>query len=712
MPGLRGARRRTAAQAGPLTLGVVLLLWFGAPDASAYIGPGAGFAFLTSFFLLFSSLMISCFLLLTWPLRALVRWLRRRKAYARGSVRRVVILGLDGLDPTLCEQFMADGELPHLTRLRAQGSFARLRTTSPSISPVAWSSFSTGVNPGRHGIYDFLSRDPRTYLPRLSSTDIGQASRRLTLGRYAIPLGKPRCKLLRKSQPFWKVLGDHGIFSTILRVPITFPPERFHGVLLSGMCVPDLKGTQGTFTFYTSHPDGPNAHTGGNRIPVTVDGTRIQSYIPGPINSLSARGEELRLAFNLTLDRDAEGAELEVSGRRFRLRQGEYSEWIPLRFKAAPGVRVHGIARFYLKQVAPHVALYLSPVNIDPEKPALPLSHPPVYSIYLAKLLGKFATLGLAEDTWALNERVLDEEAFLTQCELTHAERERMFFQALATTRRGLCVCVFDMPDRVQHMFFRYLNGPPPGAPSADSQKYRHVIRDLYRRMDVLVGRALAALDEETVLIVMSDHGFTSFRRGVNLNTWLNRNGYLALKDGAHGSEWLQGVDWAGTRAYAMGLGGLYINLKGREARGIVTRGPEYETLKQELVRRLSGLQDDETGEVAIREVFDSAALYTGPYRDEAPDLIVGYAEGYRASWESVVGKVGGRAFEENRKSWGGDHCVDPRLVPGVLFCNRAIQGENPSIMDLAPTVLALFGVDGPSYLDGKPLLFEDGKRQ
>ena len=302
MPSARRPYRQTAAQAGTFALGRVLLSFLRAPEASAYIGPGAGFAFLTSFFLLFSSLLISCFLLLTWPFRTLLRWLRRRKAYARGAVERVVILGLDGLDPTLCERFMAEGELPHLARLRAQGAFARLQTTSPSISPVAWSSFSTGVNPGRHGIYDFLSRDPRTYLPRLSSTDIGQASRRLTLGGYAIPLGKPRCRLLRKSQPFWKVLGDHGIFSTILRVPITFPPERFHGVLLAGMCVPDLKGTQGTFTFYTSHPDAPDGHTGGTRIPVTMEGTRIRSYVPGPINPISTRGEELRLAFTLTLD--------------------------------------------------------------------------------------------------------------------------------------------------------------------------------------------------------------------------------------------------------------------------------------------------------------------------------------------------------------------------------------------------------------------------
>lgn len=705
MPGFRLSCLRKSAQVITLSLGFFLLSFFMVPDASAYIGPGAGFAFLTSFFLLFTSLLVSGFFLLTWPIRSLLRWVRRRKAYAQGAVDRVVIVGLDGLDPDLCEQFMAEGQLPNLAKLQAEGSFVRLQTTFPAISPVAWSSFSTGVNPGRHNIYDFLSRDPRTYLPKLSSADISQASRQISIGKYTIPLGRPKCRLLRKSQPFWKILGDYGIFSTILRVPITFPPERFHGVLLSGMCVPDLKGTQGTFTVYTSQPDGAGEHTGGTRIPVTIEGGRIKSFVPGPINPFSRRGEELRLPFTLTLDREADVADLEVSGQTLRLQRGSYSEWVTLRFQAGLGMKVQGIGRFYLKQVLPHVVLYLSPINIDPEKPALPISHPLVYSIYLAKLLGKYATLGLAEDTWALNERVLDEEAFLTQCELIHAERERMFFEALAKTRKGLCVCVFDMPDRVQHMFFRYLDSRHPAAQGADSKRYRHVIRDLYRRMDELVGRVMAQLDEDTVLIVMSDHGFKSFRRGVNLNAWLHRNGYLMLKAGADGREWLQDVDWERTRAYALGLSGLYINLRGREARGIVNPGQEFEGLKQELIQKLTGLKDEEMGEVAIREVFDATAIYFGPYRDNAPDLIIGYHDGYRASWESVVGKVTGHVIEENRKSWSGDHCIDPKLVPGVLFCNRVIKAKDPAIVDIAPTVLKLFGVDIPPYMDGTPLI-------
>jgi hypothetical protein len=281
------------------------LLLVSASDALAYIGPGAGFAFLSSFFVLFTSLLLAVFFLLTWPIRALIRWVRRSQAYSTAMTERLVIVGLDGLDPDLCERLMEEGHLPNLAKLRAQGTFTRLQTTFPPISPVAWSSFSTGINPGRHNIYDFLTRDHRTYLPRLSSAEIREPSRHVTIGKYRIPLGKPKCALLRKSQPFWKLLGQHGVFSTVLRVPITFPPERFYGVQLSGMCVPDLRGTQGSFTWYTSQQDREGDHTGGERIRLNVLGTRVESYIPGPRNPISRKEEELRLPFSLVVDAEA-----------------------------------------------------------------------------------------------------------------------------------------------------------------------------------------------------------------------------------------------------------------------------------------------------------------------------------------------------------------------------------------------------------------------
>jgi len=223
--------------------------------------------------------------------------------------------------------------------------------------------------------------------------------------------------------------------------------------------------------------------------------------------------------------------------------------------------------------------------------------------------------------------------------------------------------------------------------------------------MDLLIGEVMEKIGEDDLLIVVSDHGFKPFRRGVNLNSWLYLNGYLSLKGGKQSREWFRDVDWKKTRAYALGLGGIYLNLKGREAQGIVQPGKEAELLKEELVRKLSGLRDGESGKVAINQLFDAATLYSGPYIPNAPDLIVGYNEGYRASWDGVTGKVNETVFEDNVKKWSGDHCIDPRLVPGVFFCNRKIDTHEPKLIDVAPTALDAFGVSIPPYMDGRALI-------
>jgi predicted AlkP superfamily phosphohydrolase/phosphomutase len=677
-------------------LAVVGLLVIGSGTAEAYIGPGAGFALLGSFLVLFLTFVLAIVALVTWPLRFLWRLLRGRKAYARAKARRVVILGLDGMCPDLVDRYMAEGKLPNLAQLREEGSYRRLQTTFPSMSPVAWSSFQTGVNPGRHNIFDFLTRDRRTYLPDLSSAQIRPPRRRLSLGGLSLPLGKPVLRLLRRSKPFWATLGEHGIFSSVIRVPITFPPEKFNGLLLSAMCVPDLKGTQGTFTLVTSKGGGGGRYTGGQRVEVTSQNGQFLGALPGPQNPLSREGGELRLPFRARPRPGREEVLLEIEGRKIALKKGSYSDWVPLTFKAGLGVGVPGICRFYLKQAAPDFEMYVTPINIDPERPALPVSHPLAYSVCLSKLLGRYATLGLAEDTWALNEGVIDEAAFLEQCYRHHEEREKMLFHALGRQRRGLVACVFDTTDRVQHMFWRNhdrADGPHAGA-----------VEQAYRKMDDLVGRVRARLRRGDVLIVMSDHGFKAFRWGVNVNSWLRKHGYLAVKDGDDG-DWFRNVDWSKTKAFALGLGGIYLNRRGREAQGIVEPGEEAEALKQELVAQLSGLRDDRNGRTAIREVFATDALYTGPYLENAPDLIVGYAEGYRASWDGAVGKVTEVVFDDNTRAWSGDHCIDPRLVPGVLFSNLGGLGEQARIIDIAPTVLDLFGVAVPAYMEGKSLV-------
>jgi len=587
--------------------------------AYAYIGPGAGFAFLGSFLTLLLSVLAGLASLLIWPFRMV--WLMVRRQ--RGAVKKLVFLGFDGLDPKITERLMDEGKLPHFTRLKNEGGYRRLRTTYPALSPVAWSTFATGVNPAKHNIYDFLSRDLRTYAPELSSAKVTRKS----------------VEMRRKSETFWKILGRNLVGSTILRVPITFPPEEFNGRLLSAMCTPDLRGTQGTFSKFAGD-SGELAGPEGESIPFRVSG-RV----------------------------------LEIQGQRFPMLAGEYTPWVRLKFPSA-----RGIARF----LQTRDGVYVTPVQIDPEAPALPISHPRYYATYLAKLLGSFSTLGMAEDTWALNEEAIDRKAFLDQAALIQEEREAMFFGALDRTRLGMVACVFDTSDRVQHMCFNDMA----------------VIENLYRDMDRVLGQTLQYVNSDTALFVLSDHGFCAFRRGVNLNAWLLREGYLTLEGEA--GDYLAGIDWSRTRAYTFGLGGVYLNLRGREAQGIVA--PEQaDAMRRELAAKLSGLCDG--GVVAIARAYLSTDLYRGPYLGAAPDLIVGYADGYRASWDAAVGKVTDEVFTDNTKAWCGDHCVDPHLVPGVLFSNRPLKAQDPGIEDMAPTALRLFGIQPPAWMEGSSVV-------
>ena len=666
----------------------------------AYVGPGAGFAFIGSFLSLLAGFLLGAASILLWPFRMAIRAITGKRGYRHAKVKKLIFLGLDGLDPSLAERYMAEGKLPNLSRLRSQGGFHRLRTTFPALSPVAWSTFATGVNPARHAMFDFLNRDLRSYMPELASARVHQPERVLKIGRYRIPLSRPIVEMRRKSRTFWHILGEHRIAATILRVPVTFPPEKFHGRLLSAMCTPDLLGTQGTFALYTTRNSDEYMES-GNRYPLVERGGAWHGEIAGPLNQMEEGAGALTIPF--TLRRRAHNrATLEIAGDRYQLEQGEYTPWITLTFQAALGIGVRGIARFLLTETEGAVSLYSTPINIDPERPALPISQPSCYAAYLAKLLGAYATLGLAEDTWALNERAIDPDAFLKQAWLIYEERERMFFSALDRAPRGVVACVFDTTDRLQHMFFAQKDRGGP---------YSNTIEDLYRRADQLVGRTMQYVDDSTVLFVLSDHGFASFERGCDLNRWLLEHGYLALQEGASGRKYLKDIDWSRTRAYAIGLAGLYINKKGRESQGIV-EPRDAPALEKELAGKLTGLRDEPLDRLAIRQAWPSHALYSGPYLDAAPDVIVGFADGYRPSWDAAVGKVSEQVFEDNRKAWSGDHCVDPRLVPGVVFCNRPIFAEDPGIEDMAPTALDLFGIEPPPHMEGRSLFQRPAERR
>ena len=671
--------------------------------AWAYVGPGAGFAFLGSAFVFILAFGMAFLTLAFWPLQWVWRKLRGKKISKKARTRRVVIVGLDGLEPSLVERYMQEGMLPNFSALKQEGGYSKLGSTLPPVSPVAWSTFQTGVNPGAHNIFDFLTRDKRFCMPNLSSTKTEPPKKFLHLGKFIYPLGKAKISILRKSQPFWKVLGKYGVFSTVLRVPISYPPEKFVGNILSAMCVPDLLGTQGSFTFFTTEDLTKNEnHTGGRFCQLTRKGESFYGTIEGPLHPYHKDPTPLKVKFKFTPN--GTGGVLEIGKDKISLKEGEYSPWINLKFKFGLRGEVCGISRFCLRSLEPEVTIYMTAMNINPEKPSLPISYPPFFSTYLAKKQGFYGTLGLMEDTWGRNEKAIDDERFLEQTYIFHEEREKMFFDALDKTKEGLCTCVFDASDRIQHMFWRYVDDKHP-SPREDNKAFESAIPDMYQKMDDLLGRVRAKIKPQDVLIVLSDHGFGSFRRCVNINTWLYENGYLVLKnDKISDTDYLRDVDWSKTRAFSIGLVGIFINRKGREFNGIVT-DKDLPALKQEIMEKLSTLEDPETGERVVSKLYDTAKEYKGVYRNDAYDIVVGFKRGYRISWESVTGKLRPEVFENNMKAWSGDHCVDPELVPGVIFSNWKIVEQNPAIIDIAPTVLNLFAMPVPPYMEGKIIL-------
>ena len=695
-----------------LALLVVGLLFLVLPQpAEAYIGPGAGFALVSSFFVVFATVIIAGLCLLIWPFRMAWRFFRR-PSHSKPLVKRLIIVGFDGQDPKLTEQFMKKGLLPNMKKLSEQGCYAKLGTTYPSISPVAWSSFATGTNPARHNIFDFLDRDRRNYLPLLSSTHIGSVDKYFKIGSYKIPLQKPEVRLLRRSKPFWSILGEHNIWSTVLRVPITFPPDKFYGAQLSAMCVPDLLGTQGTFLYYTTRPAEEKFKEGGLRIQLEKNGAHMESKLQGPENLFKDGNPPLEVPLAIDVDREVNKTTITVDGETVELEPMKLSDWVPLSFKAAPAIKVSGICRMMVTEMDDHFSLYVTPINIDPENPAMPIAHPSYYSTYLAKKVGHFCTLGLAEDTWALNEGVTDDGTFLQQTYDIDRERQDMFFASLDRLRQGSLVCVFDATDRIQHMFWHYLekDHPANNGDPIDQAPHRKAIEEIYKHNDALVGKVMSQLKKDDVLMVLSDHGFSSFQRGVNLNGWLLKEGFLTLKEGATGEgEWLQDVDWSKTKAYSLGLTGMFLNMKGREAHGIVEPGEDEKAVKDEPSSPSSaGSKDEGRKAVGIREVFDTKEIYEGPYSENAPDLIIGYANGYRISWDCATGMVSGPVFEDNVKAWSGDHCVDPRLVPGVFFLelpDRCGRADASWTSRRAPS--KMFGLKAPRHMEGSPLYTE-----
>ncbi|MFQ5747051.1 MAG: alkaline phosphatase family protein [Gemmatimonadota bacterium] len=615
------------------------------------------------------------------------------------GIRKVIVIGLDGLEPKIVGRMLEEGSLPNLARLGAQGGWSTVRTTFPAQTPVAWSSFATGTNPGGHGIFDFVSRDPNTYLPDLALNRYEQKSSFLP----------PKAVNLRRGTPMWELLGDAGIGATVIRCPCTYPPDRLKGRMLSGMGVPDLRGGLGTSTFYTDEGDVPPQES-ENVVPLKANGTaEIRTHLIGPRNPKV--GEDVHLDIVIVPDPAARKVTIRSSGDPGELdvREGEWSDWLKVKFKVGMLQSIGGMLRFHLTRVEPHLELYASPINFTPEAPMFPISAPWDYAGELQRHVGTYYTTGMVEDHTGLTNGRFGEASYLAQCDDVLREREAMMLYELDRFDEGLFYCLFDTPDRVQHMFWRF--GEPEHPANGDPGEcdaWGGVIEDHYRKCDTIVGRALEHADDRTLFVALSDHGFNSFQRGVHLNTWLHDHGFLALKDGVEPGEeagdFFRAVDWERTRAYAVGLGSLYLNLAGREASGIV-KPDEAEALTAEIAAGLTGLVDEDRGAVAISRVVSREDVYSGDCASDSPDLVACFGEGYRVSWGTALGGVPAGHFEDNTKRWGGDHIIDPDFVPGVLFMNRPFAGEGASLVDLAPTVMEALGAEKGPKMEGASLL-------
>lgn len=612
---------------------------------------------------------------------------------------RVVVLGLDGMDHGLTAQLMAQGLMPNFSRAAKSGGFSPLATTVPPQSPVAWSTFITGLDPGGHGIFDFMHRDPYTREPYLSTARATDARFTLRLGKYQFPLTSGTMELLRRGRPFWEELERLGVRSTIIRMPANFPPSGAAHRELSGMGTPDLVGSYGSFSFYTSAPFAFAGRqlSGGAAYRVSVRDQVVTATLRGPRHPYLREPQPVTADLIVHLDATRPVARIVLGDEERVLQEGEWSDWVPVEFALVPWQGLRGMVRFYLKQVRPDFALYVSPINIDPLSPALPISTPGWFAADLARATGRFYTQGMPEDTKALEEGVFDRDEFLVQARIAGDEVERQLAHVLDEFDRGLLFFYVGNLDQLSHMMWRPMDpGHPAYDPVADPP-YRHVVRDEYVRLDRLVGDVLDRVGPDTTLIVMSDHGFTSWRRAFHLNSWLRDHGYLALLDPIRLDDpgFFGNVDWTRTRAYGFGLNGLYLNLAGREAEGVVSPS-QRDGLLSELSHRLLQVVDPATGEAAISQVYrsdrvfaDAGALHL------APDLVLGYAKGVRCSNESALGGIPREVMADNRSPWSGDHCMDHEAVPGLLLTNRPLRRPATSLEALAASIVAEFDPRG-----------------
>lgn len=615
---------------------------------------------------------------------------------------RFVCLGVSGMDYNwLTRYFEEDARrlpskrrLVHLARLRAMGALHPLRSEIPPESPVAWASMITGVHPGRHGIFDFV-RPGANYRPLHGMIDLRRM--RLVLGR--IPVRPPQIHGRLASPTFLERIQAAGYPVVSLRQPMLFPARPVPGArMLAGLGTPDIAGGTGSYTVWSSRVAFPEGDTVFGGVQIRLDPTQVgpfRTHLPGPVDPTLDRGADGRLQrggapleFEILEGCDPPQVAIRLAGRTVTAGVGERTPFmdVPFRLGTWPPITVRGQVRFEVKEIDPLVVL-ADPVNAYGSSSAFPLTTPPDYAEDLFRRYGPLETVGWAEQTFALNDGYQDDEGFVRDL-LEDMDRDAgVLLGELA--RGGSCVFqVFSaayVPGRVEEL------GEP--------------MLTLYSRVDRIVGDVLDQLDPDDVLVVCSEHGTTSWRWEVALNQWLVEEGYMTPKHGGGADA----VDWSRTRAYAMGLGQIYLNIRGREGQGIVDPA-DVPALAREIRAKLLDVRNPfRPDDHPVREVYLLQELYDGPEVHAAAEIQVGFDAGYQVSWQTAfLGGLGREVFEENDLSWSGAHgSTDVSVVEGILLVNRPVPPAPPGrpyqVCDVAATACAFFGLD-TSGLDGRPV--------
>lgn len=634
-------------------------------------------------------------------------WFHIGKARAQAH-GRVIMLGYDGMEPSVVEGMLERGELPNLNKLRESGAYCRLGSTIPPQSPVAWNTYATCKNPGGHNIFDFIRRDPKSQ---------GGPIPLVGTGKLIPPVLGPDGDLretakgvnFRTGIPFWSAADAQGKRGKVLNVPFAFPPDPLkNGIMISALGVPDLRGTTST---YFSLSDGFTKEEleedlgGGRRVALAFDG-RDEALlpVPGPRDSryrFNDPNAYTNTQLRFKINRKDKRGRVVAGDSTVDLEQGVWSEWLELHFAMSPKVEIRGITRFFPMEIGDRVRIYMACVQYHPDAPYSALSSPESYSAELRGRFGLYKTVGWAYDTHALRQNDLEEEGFLKDIDYTMSFRDQLTLDELKRGEFDFLLSAWTATDRVGHMFWRYRDEGHPYYTPDVPEHWKKALEYTYKRADIQTGVVLEQLRDEDALFVFSDHGFGSWRKAFNLNTWLRDNGYLAVKDQKLADRgFLLGIDWGQTKAYSVGLSSLYLNLKGRETGGVVEPGAA-EVLIAELQDKLAGVKDPDTG-VNVFSTLYARSVYSGEAMEDAPDISLGYAPYYQNGRQTSRGGVGASLFEPVMDKWSGEHAAsDCKNCPGVFFSNKPLAKDTPNIMDLGVTALSLLGVDTPDDYEG-----------